>query len=41
MEAGQGADGDYHGKDKGSGLCRGLYESLDNGKTWTYIREIT
>lgn len=41
MEAGQGADGDYHGKDKGSELCRGLYESLDNGKTWKYIREIT
>ena len=40
MVAGQGADGDYHGRDRGSELCSGLYESLDNGKTWMYIREI-
>lgn len=37
MEAGQGADGDYYGE---IGFCNGLYESEDNGRTWTYVKEI-
>ncbi len=37
MEAGQGADGDYYGEE---GFCNGLYESEDNGKTWTYVKEV-
>ena len=37
MEAGQGSDGDYHGAE---GFCHGLYESLDKGKTWIYVKEI-
>lgn len=37
MEAGQGADGDYHGAE---GFCNGLYESMDNGKTWVYVKEV-
>ena len=37
MEVGQGADGDYYGEE---GFCNGLYESEDNGKTWTYVKEI-
>ena len=36
MEVGQGSDGDYYGAD---GLCNGLYESVDHGKNWTYIKE--
>ena len=32
---GQGQDGDYNGNSKGK------YESLDKGKTWTYIGEVT
>lgn len=38
MEVGQGPDGDYYGEE---GYCHGLYESEDNGKTWTYLKEIT
>lgn len=37
MEAGQGPDGDYFGE---KGFCNGLYESEDNGKTWTYVGEV-
>lgn len=37
MEVGQGPDGDYYGEE---GYCHGLYESEDNGKTWTYLKEI-
>lgn len=37
MEVGQGADGDYYGEE---GFCKGLYESVDNGKTWTYVKEV-
>lgn len=37
MEAGQGPDGDYCGE---KGFCNGLYESEDNGKSWTYVGEI-
>ena len=37
MEAGQGADGDYYGE---IGFCNGLYESEDNGRIWTYVKEI-
>lgn len=37
MEVGQGPDGDYYGEE---GFCNGLYESEDNGKTWTYVKEV-
>lgn len=37
LKAGQGADGDFNG---GDAACRGLYQSTDMGKTWSYV-EIT
>lgn len=37
LEVGQGESGDYCGE---NGFCNGLYESKDNGKTWTYVKEI-
>lgn len=37
MEVGQGPDGDYYGEE---GFCNGLYVSEDQGKTWSYVKEI-
>lgn len=37
MEVGQGPNGDYYGEE---GYCHGLYESEDNGRIWTYLKEI-
>ena len=38
MEAGQGTDGDYY--DSESGFCHGLYQSVDWGVSWEFIRSI-
>ena len=37
LEAGQGPDGDYKG---GDGICSGLYQSDNAGKTWSYVKEL-
>ena len=38
MEVGQGADGDYY--DPEAGFCHGLYQSVDLGVSWDFIRNI-
>lgn len=38
MEAGQGADGDYY--DDELGFCYGLYQSIDYGLNWVFLRNV-
>jgi len=38
MEAGQGADGDYY--DDELGFCHGLYQSIDHGLNWVFVRNV-
>ena len=38
LEIGQGQDGDYYGE---NGFCKGLYESDDLGKTWSFVKEVS